>query len=192
MNGVVVTRSSLAASLGAAVAVKELIAAGKLHGTVRFYGTPAEEAVGGKLYMIREGLFDDVDVALAWHPADETRADTQSTQALVDFVVEFHGKSAHAAFDPWNGRSALDGLEIFTHALNLMREHVQRIVNEKASTPFAKRNLIKTLRAMFEWAVGEGRMPDNPALGVKRVNVKTAGYKSWSEAEIAAFDTRSS
>ncbi|HXU29308.1 MAG TPA: amidohydrolase [Thermoanaerobaculia bacterium] len=114
-----------AASLGAAVAVKELIAAGKLHGTVRFYGTPAEESVGGKLYMLREGLFKDVDVALAWHPSDETRADTKSTQALVDFVVEFQGKAAHAAFDPWNGRSALDGLEIFTHALNMMREHVR-------------------------------------------------------------------
>jgi len=70
----------------------------------------------------------------------------------------------------------------------LTREHVQRIVNEKVSTPFAQHNLLKLLRAMFEWAVGEGRMPDNPALGVKRVKVKTAGYKSWSEAEIAAFE----
>src|SRR5262245_8128796 len=114
-----------AGSLGAAVAVKELIAAGKLRGTVRFYGTPAEESVGGKLYMVREGLFKDVDVALAWHPSDENRADTKSTQALVDFVVEFRGKASHAAFDPWNGRSALDGLEVFTHALNMMREHVR-------------------------------------------------------------------
>src|SRR5262245_61613574 len=78
-----------AASLGAAVAVKELIAAGKLKGTVRFYGTPAEESVGGKLYMVRDGLFKDVDVALAWHPADEISADTESSQALVDFAVEF-------------------------------------------------------------------------------------------------------
>lgn len=117
-----------AASLGAAVAVKELIAAGKLKGTVRFYGTPAEESVGGKLYMVREGLFKDVDVVLAWHPADEIGADTQSSQALVDFVVEFKGKAAHAAYDPWNGRSALDAVEIFTHALNLMREHVRPTV----------------------------------------------------------------
>lgn len=116
------------ASLGAAVAVKELIAAGKLQGTVRFYGTPAEESVGGKLYMVREGLFKDVDVVLAWHPADEINADTQSSQALVDFVVEFQGKASHAAFDPWNGRSALDAVEIFTHALNLMREHVRPTV----------------------------------------------------------------
>ncbi|HET9229190.1 MAG TPA: amidohydrolase [Thermoanaerobaculia bacterium] len=114
-----------AASLGAAMAVKELIAAGKLNGTVRFYGTPAEEAVGGKLYMVREGLFRDVAVVLAWHPDAEIRADTKSSQAMVDFVVEFRGRSAHAAFDPWNGRSALDAAELFTHGLNLMREHVQ-------------------------------------------------------------------
>lgn len=117
-----------AASLGAATAVKELISAGKLRGTIRFYGTPAEESVGGKLYMIREGLFKDVDVVLAWHPDAETRADTKSTQALVDFRVEFRGRAAHAAFDPWNGRSALDAAELFTHGLNLMREHVQPTV----------------------------------------------------------------
>jgi aminobenzoyl-glutamate utilization protein B len=114
-----------AASLGAAVAIKELISAGKLKGTIRFYGTPAEESVGGKVYMARDGLFKELDVALAWHPADETRADTQSTQAIVDFIVEFKGKAAHAAFDPWNGRSAVDGLELFTHGLNMLREHVR-------------------------------------------------------------------
>ncbi len=114
-----------AASLGAALAIKERIAAGELAGTIRFYGTPAEESVGGKLYMVREGLFDDLDVALAWHPAQEVRADTESSQAVVDFAVDFRGKAAHAAYDPWNGRSALDAVEIFTHALNLLREHVR-------------------------------------------------------------------
>ena len=111
-------------SLGASLAIKELIAAGKLSGTIRFYGTPAEESVGGKLYMLREGLMSDLDVCLAWHPGDKNEVDTKSSQAMVDFRVEFHGKAAHAAFDPWNGRSAVDGLEIFTHALNMMREHV--------------------------------------------------------------------
>jgi aminobenzoyl-glutamate utilization protein B len=114
-----------AASLGAAVAIKELIAAGKLKGTIRFYGTPAEEAVGGKCYLARDGFFNDLDLCLAWHPADKTRADTQSSQAMVDFIVEFKGRAAHAAFDPWNGRSAVDGLEAFTHGLNLLREHVK-------------------------------------------------------------------
>jgi aminobenzoyl-glutamate utilization protein B len=117
-----------AASLGAAIAVKELIAAGRLAGTVRFYGTPAEEAIGGKVYMTRAGVFRGVDVALAWHPADRTRADTEGGQALADAVVEFHGRTAHAAFDPWNGRSALDAAELFTHAVNMMREHVKPTV----------------------------------------------------------------
>jgi len=112
-------------SLGAAVAVKELIASGKLKGTIRFFGTPAEEAVGGKVYMLRDGLFKGVDVMFAWHPSDETVSDTRSTQALVDLIVEFRGQTAHAAFDPWNGRSAADGLEIFTFSINMMREHIR-------------------------------------------------------------------
>lgn len=114
-----------AGSLGAAVAIKELIAAGKLKGTIRFYGTPAEESVGGKIYMARDGLFNDLDVCLVWHPEDKTEADTDGSQAVIDFVVEFKGKAAHAAFDPWNGRSALDGLELCTHGINMLREHVK-------------------------------------------------------------------
>jgi aminobenzoyl-glutamate utilization protein B len=116
------------ASLGAALAIKELIEGGELYGTVRFYGTPAEETVGGKLYMVREGLFDDLDAAIAWHPDVEVVADTKPNQAVVDFVVEFEGQAAHAAYDPWNGRSAADGAEVFTFALNLMREHVRPTV----------------------------------------------------------------
>ncbi|MGH8174861.1 MAG: amidohydrolase [Steroidobacter sp.] len=114
-----------AASLGAALAIKEQIEAGELKGTIRFYGTPAEEAVGGKTYMARDGLFDDLDVVLAWHPGDETQADTVSSQAMVDLIVEFRGRAAHAAGDPWNGRSAVDGVELFTHGVNLMREHIR-------------------------------------------------------------------
>ncbi len=116
------------ASAGAAVALRELIEAGRLTGTVRFYGTPAEEAVGGKVYMVKAGLFDDVDAALAWHPNTENEADVQSSQAIADFKVDFFGRAAHAAFDPWNGRSALDGADLFIHALNLMREHVKPTV----------------------------------------------------------------
>jgi aminobenzoyl-glutamate utilization protein B len=114
-----------AGSLGAAVAVKELIQQGKLKGTLRFYGTPAEESVGGKIYMARDGLFNDLDVCLDWHPDTEIAASTQSSQAMVDFIVEFKGKAAHAAADPWNGRSAVDGLEAFTDGVNMLREHVR-------------------------------------------------------------------
>jgi len=116
------------ASLGAAVAIKELIASGKLKGTVRFYGTPAEEKFFGKLWMIRAGLFEDVDVVMDWHPAAETKADVQSSLAMVDFIVEFRGQAAHASADPWNGRSASDALELYTSGINFYREHVKPTV----------------------------------------------------------------
>lgn len=116
------------ASLGAAVAIKELIEQGKLKGTVKFFGTPAEEKFFGKLWMIRAGLFNDVDVCLDWHPADETKAAVQSTLALVDFIVEFHGQTAHASADPWNGKSASDALELYTTGINYYREHIEPTV----------------------------------------------------------------
>ncbi len=116
------------ASLGAATVIKELIAEGEIKGTIRFYGTPAEEKFFGKLWMIRAGLFDDVDVVMDWHPSAETKAVVQSSLALVDFLVEFEGQSAHAALDPWNGRSASDGLELFTNGINYYREHVKPTV----------------------------------------------------------------
>ena len=116
------------ASIGAATAVKDLIASGKLKGTVRFYGTPAEERFFGKLWMIRAGLFDDVDVMLDWHPGDETKASVQSSLALVDFMVEFTGQAAHASGDPWNGRSASDALELYTTGINYYREHIKPTV----------------------------------------------------------------
>lgn len=114
-----------AGSLGAAVAIKELIAAGKLKGTVRFYGTPAEEDKAGKVYMARAGLFNDVDICFDWHPDSENKANMQSSQAVIDYEIQFTGKSAHAAFDPWNGRSALDAAELFNTGVNYLREHIK-------------------------------------------------------------------
>ena len=117
-----------AGSLGAALAVKELIETGKIKGTVKFLGTPSEEKFFGKIWMVREGLWDDVDVNLSWHPAAQTEADVQSSLALVDFKVEFFGQAAHASADPWNGRSASDALEIYTTGINYYREHVKPTV----------------------------------------------------------------
>lgn len=116
------------ASLGAAIAIKKMIESGELKGTVRFYGTPAEEKYFGKIWMVEAGLFDDLDVCLDWHPGPETKADVQSSLALVDFIVEFHGQAAHAAGDPWNGRSASDALELYTTGINYYREHVKPTV----------------------------------------------------------------
>jgi aminobenzoyl-glutamate utilization protein B len=75
--------------------------------------------------MARDGLFKDLDVCVAWHPEDRIVADVDSSQAIVDFIVEFKGKAAHAAADPWNGRSAVAALEFFTTGLNRMREFVK-------------------------------------------------------------------
>ncbi|MFK7831349.1 MAG: amidohydrolase [Congregibacter sp.] len=116
------------ASLGAAIAIKEMIESGELSGTIRYYGTPAEEKFFGKLWMIRAGAFEGVDVMMDWHPGDELDAAVQSSQALVDFLVEFDGQSAHAAGDPWNGRSAGDALELYTHGINAYREHIKPTV----------------------------------------------------------------
>ena len=113
------------ASLGAAIAIKELIEKGSIEGTVKFFGTPAEEKFFGKLWMIREGVFEDVDICMDWHPADKTEANVQPSLALVDFMVEFTGQSAHASMDPWNARAANDALELYTSGINAYREHVQ-------------------------------------------------------------------
>ncbi|MGB5237292.1 MAG: amidohydrolase [Flavobacteriaceae bacterium] len=113
------------ASLGAAIAVKELIDQGKISGTVKFFGTPAEEKFFGKIWMVEAGLWDGVDVNISWHPGASTEADVQSTLALVDFKVEFFGQAAHASADPWNGRSASDGLELYTTGINYYREHIK-------------------------------------------------------------------
>lgn len=117
-----------AGSLGAAVAIKELIENGTLKGTIKFFGTPSEEKYFGKIWMVNAGLWDDVDVNISWHPSAEIKADVQSSLALVDFKVEFFGQAAHASADPWNGRSASDALELYTTGINYYREHVKPTV----------------------------------------------------------------
>jgi aminobenzoyl-glutamate utilization protein B len=113
------------ASLGAAIAIKELIEQGKLKGTIKFFGTPAEEKFFGKLWMARAGLFNDLDVCMDWHPGAETKPAVQTGLALVDFIVEFNGQAAHASADPWNGRSASDALELYANGINYYREHIK-------------------------------------------------------------------
>lgn len=113
------------ASLGSAIAIKELMDAGKIKGTVKFLGTPAEEKYFAKVWMVKAGLWNDVDVNVSWHPGASTEADVQSGLSLIDFIVEFNGQAAHASMDPWNGRSASDALELYTTGINYYREHIQ-------------------------------------------------------------------
>ena len=112
------------ASLGAAIAIKEQIEKGTIQGTVIFYGTPAEETIFAKVWMVRAGVFDQLDVCMDWHPGDTVVSGTETSKALVDFRVMFDGETSHASADPWNGRSAVDALELYTTGLNYYREHI--------------------------------------------------------------------
>jgi aminobenzoyl-glutamate utilization protein B len=112
------------ASAAAAIAASEWLKATGSAGTIRFYGTPAEEGGSGKVYMVRAGLFDDTDVVLTWHPSDRNDASPGSNLAVKSAMFRFRGVSAHAAAAPDRGRSALDGVEAMDYMTNLLREHV--------------------------------------------------------------------
>lgn len=113
-----------AAAVGAARAVARWLEESGRDGEVRVYGTPAEEGGSGKVFMVRAGLFDDVDVALHWHPADANSAIQSTSLANISGKFRFHGVASHAAIAPERGRSALDGVEALNHMANMLREHV--------------------------------------------------------------------
>lgn len=113
-----------AGSMAATIEVKEWMKANKIAGTLRFYGTPAEEGGAGKVYMVREGLFDDVDATLHWHPSNSNSANASSSLSNKSAKFRFYGVASHAAGSPWNGRSALDGVEAMNMMVNMMREHI--------------------------------------------------------------------
>ncbi|WP_027075377.1 amidohydrolase [Maribacter antarcticus] len=112
------------ASAAAAIASKDWLATNKEQGTIRFYGTPAEEGGSGKVFMVREGLFNDVDIALHWHPSSQNTASAGAALANKSAKFRFYGVSAHAAGSPEKGRSALDGVEAMNTMVNMMREHI--------------------------------------------------------------------
>jgi len=114
-----------AGSVAAAIALKRTMEIYGIKGTVKLFGTPAEETVVGKVYMANAGIFDGIDITLDWHPFYYTEVTNAQGQALNNFQVEFFGKAAHGAFDPWNGRSALDAVEVMNYAANMMREHIE-------------------------------------------------------------------
>jgi aminobenzoyl-glutamate utilization protein B len=175
-----------AASLGAALAIKEQIAAGKLSGTIIYFGTPAEEAVGGKTYMARDGVFNDVDVMFAWHPGDTSHADMLTGQAMVDLRIEFSGHAAHAAADPWNGRSALDGVEAFAHGVNLMREHmplssrVHYVIPDGGDVP----NVVPDHAAVWIWARDQKRSEVEKLYARLRKIAEGAALMTETKAEV--------
>jgi len=111
-------------SLAAAIALKHEVEAGRLQGTVRYYGCPAEEIAIGKVFMARDGLFDDLDAALTWHPDSLNMVNSATSLALNSVRFAFHGKASHAAGAPHLGISALDAVELMNVGTNYLREHV--------------------------------------------------------------------
>lgn len=109
---------------GGAMALKSMMEATGTPGTIRVFGCSAEETQGAKVYFVRDGQFDDVDAALAWHPAPFAATGEISTAANASIKVRFRGRTAHAGFTPWEGRSALKGAELFAVGLQFMREHL--------------------------------------------------------------------
>src|SRR5438105_7804759 len=114
-----------AGCIGAAIALKNVVAEHKIPGTIRLYGCAAETPEGAKVYMARAGLFNDLDAALHWHPGPVAQVSTYRSTAVDQLKIEFFGKGAHAAGSPWLGRSAVHAAELFAHGINLMREHVE-------------------------------------------------------------------
>ncbi len=150
------------ASAFAAITVKNLLAEKKLNGTVRFYGTPAEEGGSGKVFMSRAGVFNDCDVVLVWHPGDQNAASLNSSLANISAKFRFYGTAAHAAASPERGRSALDALVLMAHAVDMLREHVPSttrmhyVITNGGSAP----NIVPDFAEIYMYA----RHPDMPTL----------------------------
>lgn len=112
------------ASVATAIELKKIMETHHLPGTLKVFGTPAEEGGAGKVYMVRDGLFNGIDVVLHWHPATDNGVAYSNSLAVISAKFRFHGLAAHAAMAPDKGRSALDGVESMDYMANMMREHI--------------------------------------------------------------------
>ncbi len=168
-------------SAAAAIAVGEWLTKTKTTGTIRFYGTPAEEGGGGKTYMVKAGMFDDVDAVLHWHPSNNNSANASSSLANKSAKFRFYGTSAHAAGAPWFGRSALDGVESMNFMVNMMREHIpvesriHYVITEGGKAPnvvpafaevfyYCRHPDMDMVRQNFEWLV---KIAEGAAMGTQ-------------------------
>jgi len=147
------------AGAGAAIAIKTVMQKHKLKGTIKFFGCPAEETVEGKTYMARDGVFSGLDVCLDWHPYSKNQVSLKTSNALNNFEVIFRGKTSHAAGDPWNGRSALDAVELMNHGVNCLREHVRPTVRMHYVIPEAGKapNVVPDYARVWYYVRGKDR-----------------------------------
>src|SRR5262249_43468218 len=156
------------AAVGAAIAVKEAYEKHKLTGTLRVYGTPAEETLIGKVYMTLDGQFKDLDACLHWHPGNKNRVWYADTKAAISVKFTFTGLAAHAGGSPDKGRSALDGVELMNVGANYMREHVKEssrihyVITQGGGQPnvvpalaqvwyFVRANKHEDVEYLFDW-----------------------------------------
>ena len=169
------------ASTAAAIALRHWLESSNTSGTIRLYGTPAEEGGAGKVYMVRAGLFDDVDVTFAWHPGSSNDASPGQSLANKSAKFRFYGRSSHAASDPEAGRSALDAVEAMNDMVNMMREHVPStsrihyVITHGGGAPnvvpdfaevyyYCRHPEIETVKENFEWLVDAAK---GAALGTR-------------------------
>jgi aminobenzoyl-glutamate utilization protein B len=168
------------ASVAAGISIKNWLQKSKTQGTIRVYGTPAEEGGAGKVYMVRAGLFEDVDTVLHWHPNDQNEANASSSLANKSAKFRFYGVASHAAFAPERGRSALDGVEAMNYMTNLLREHVPQetrihyVITSGGEAP----NVVPAFAEVFYYV----RNPDV-------ANVKSIFERIVKAAEAAALGT---
>ena len=111
-------------SVAAGISIKKLLEAGKIKGTIKVFGCPAEEGGSGKVYMVREGLFNNVEIVLHWHASDKNSVMYTSALANKSAKFRFYGIASHASMSPEQGRSALDAVEAMDNMVNMMREHI--------------------------------------------------------------------
>jgi aminobenzoyl-glutamate utilization protein B len=166
-------------SVAAGIAIKKLMEEGKISGTIKVFGCPAEEGGDGKVYMVREGLFTGVEAVLHWHPDDKNTVEYTSSLAIKTAKFRFYGIAAHAAAAPDKGRSALDAVEGMDYMVNMMREHIPQesrihyiitsggkapnIVPDFAESFYYVRHPDKTeVDSLFNWVV---RTAQGAALG---------------------------
>jgi aminobenzoyl-glutamate utilization protein B len=177
-------------SLGAAIALRQYMERNKINGTIRFYGCPAEEGGSGKAFMAREGVFNDLDVAFAWHPGTAHSVMAFGMLANCQVLFKFKGTSAHSAVNPHQGRSALDAVELMNVGVNYLREHVNpqtRISYAITDTGGSSPNVVQGQAAVL-YLIRAPRTPDVNQVYERVCNVaRGAALMTGTEVEIV-FD----
>lgn len=175
------------APLAAAVALKEYMEKHDVPGTIKYYGCPGEEGGSGKTYMVREGLFDDVDCALTWHPGSFSGIFSLSTLANYQVYFKFKGKASHAANSPHLGRSALDAVELMNVGVNYLREHIipeARIHYSITNTGGFSPNVVQA-EAEVLYLIRAPKMPEVRSIYERVVNIaKGAALMTETQMEI--------